>query len=75
MYENADWISTASGSERVLARSPLATARGTDPYCNLRLQYIDLQSALNIHLFPVVPVVLFAQPQTGVHLTNGKNTE
>jgi len=26
----ADWISTASGSERPLEKAPLATARGTD---------------------------------------------
>jgi len=30
ILQGADWISTASGSERPLAKSPLATARGTD---------------------------------------------
>jgi len=28
--QDADWISTASGSERPLPKAPLATARGTD---------------------------------------------
>ena len=28
------------------APAPLATARGTDPYCHLSMPYIDLQSAL-----------------------------
>jgi len=28
--QGADWISTASGSERPFAKAPLATARGTD---------------------------------------------
>jgi len=46
MYAKADWISTASGSERASSWDALATARGTDPYCHLSMPYIDLQSAL-----------------------------
>jgi hypothetical protein len=46
MYEKADWISAASGSERASPYDPLATARGTDPYCHLSMPYIDLQSAI-----------------------------
>jgi hypothetical protein len=43
MYEKADWISTASGSERGRSLKP---ARSTDPFCHLSMPYIDLQSAL-----------------------------
>src|SRR5262245_20052725 len=46
MYGKADWISTASGSERASLRAALATARGTDPHFHLSMPYIDLQSAL-----------------------------
>ena len=51
MYGKADWISTASGSERASGYAALATARGTDPYCNLSMPYIDLQSAIAIYGF------------------------
>jgi hypothetical protein len=42
----SDAISTASGSERDPNRSPLATARGADPYAHFSTPYIDLQSDL-----------------------------
>jgi len=37
--QGADWISTASGSERPLAKAPLATARGTDSSPQFPMKY------------------------------------
>jgi len=48
MYGEADWISTASGSERGRSVKPARYRSRFHP----SMPYIDLQSALNI---PVIP--------------------